>query len=121
MASTQREQPTQVSPRSGGPVARAWISVALIPVFLLVSVVVTLVLYALFGYKPENVDAPLWVDLVTALVAIAIFLVPCVAAVFYGRRAHLAGDRGGLIPLGVAALVGLSLTALTVVSALGPF
>jgi hypothetical protein len=95
--------------------------VALIPAFLLVSVVLTLFLYELFGYKPENADAPFWVDLVTTVAALAVLLVPCVTAVLYGRQANRAGNRKGLLPLGIGALAGLSLTALTVVSALGPF
>lgn len=121
MSSTKQDDPLRTSSRSSNSLARAWTSVALIPVFLLVSVVLTLLLYELFGYQPENADAPLWVDLVTAVAAIAVFLVPCVAAALYGRRANGAGDRRGLIPLAVGALAGLSLTVLTVVSTLGPF
>jgi hypothetical protein len=121
MSATKQDDSLHESSRSGSSVARAWISVALIPVFLLVSVLLTLLLYEWFGYKPENADAPLWVDWVTAVTAIAVFLVPCVAAVLYGRRAKGAGDRRGLIPLGIGALAGLSLTVLTVVGTLGPF
>ncbi len=121
MSSTKQHESLELGARSGSAVARAWVSVVLIPAFLLVAVVVTLLLYEWFGYQPENADAPLGVDLLTAAVAIAIFLVPCVAAVLYGRRASRVGDRRGLIPLGIGALAGLSLTVLTVVSTLGPF
>jgi hypothetical protein len=121
MTSTKQHEALELGDRSGKAVARAWASVVLIPVFLLVSVVVTLLLYEWFGYKPENADAPLWVELVTAAVAIVIFLVPCVTAVLYGRQASRVGDRRGLIPLAIAGLAGLSLTVLTVVSTLGPF
>jgi uncharacterized membrane protein (DUF485 family) len=102
-------------------VARAWVSVALIPVFLLTSVVLTSLLFDWLGYKPGDMNAPLWVEFVTAAVAIAVFLVPCVTAVLYGERANQVGDRRGLVPLGIGALAGLSLTVLTVVSTLGPF
>ncbi len=105
----------------GNSLARAWVSVALIPVFLFASVILTLLLYDWFGYKPENADAPLWVDLVTGVVAIAVFLVPCVAAALYGRQANRDGRRRGLIPLGIGVLAGLAVTILTVVSTLGPF
>jgi hypothetical protein len=71
---------TKQGARSAISVARAWISVVLIPVFLFVSVVMTLFLYEWSGYKPENDDAPLWVELVTTIAAIAVFLVPCVTA-----------------------------------------
>jgi hypothetical protein len=122
MLSTKESQPSRHSSSPpANSMVRAWVSVALIPAFLLASVLLVSVLYAWFGYKPENADAPLWVDLVTALVAIVVFLLPCVTAVLYGRQANRAGDRRGLIPLGIGALVGLSLTALTVVSTLGPF
>lgn len=121
MSSTKPHPSLRDGSRSGDPVARAWISVALIPVFLLVSVVLTLFLYELFGYKPENADAPLWVDLVIAVAALAVLLVPCVTAVRYGRQANRVGDRRGLLPLGIGAIAGLSLTVLTVVSTLGPF
>ena len=121
MTSATPHPSLQGGSRSGDPVARAWISVALIPVFLLVSVVLTLFLYELFGYQPENADAPLWVDVVTSVAALAVLLVPCVTAVRYGRQASRDGDRRGLLPLGIGALAGLSLTALTVVSTLGPF
>ncbi len=121
MSFTAQDRSLQHSPRADNSALLAWISVVLIPAFLFVSVVLTLLLYEWFGYKPENADAPLWVDLVTALVAIVVFLVPCVTAAFYGMRANLAGQRQGLIPAGIGALAGLSLTVLTVVSTLGPF
>ncbi len=121
MTSTKQHASLEVRSRSGQAMTRAWTSVVLIPAFVLVSVVVTSLLYEWFGYKPESGDAPLWVDLVTAVVALAISLVPCVAAVLYGQRALRIGDHRGWIPLGIGALAGLSLTTLTVVSTLGPF
>jgi hypothetical protein len=121
MTSTKQHDSLELGARSGKAVERAWVSVALIPAFLLISVLLTSLLYDWLGYKPENADAPLWVDLLTAAVAMAIFLVPCVTAVLYGRQASRVGDRRALIPLGIGALAGLSLTVLTVVSTLGPF
>jgi hypothetical protein len=122
MLSTKEYQPS--GHRSSLPahsLVRAWVSVALVPVFLLASVLLVSLLYEWFGYKPENADAPLWVDVVIAVVAIVVFLLPCVTAVLYGGQANRAGDRWGLIPLGIGVLAGLSLTVLTVVSTLGPF
>ncbi len=120
MSSTRQDESLHGSSRSSSPIARAWISVALIPAFLLVSVVLTLYLYEWFGYEPENADAPPWVEIVTTAVAIIVFLVPCVAAVLYGRQASRGGDRRGLIPVGLGVLAGLSLSVLSVVSSLGP-
>ena len=116
MTSTKQHESLERGSRSGKAVARAWASVVLIPAFLLVSVVLTSPLYDWFGCTTgsatsrRNADAPLWVDLVTAVVAIVISLVPCVTAVLYGRQASRVGDRRGLIPLGIGALAGLSLT-----------
>lgn len=120
MADTQ--QPVGHSgSRSGEPMVRAWTSVAVLPVFLLAAVLLTLFLYEAFGYKPENDDAPWWVDGVTSVAAIAVFLVPCVTAVRYGRQASRDGERKGLIPTAIGVLAGLAFTVLTVVSTLGPF
>lgn len=95
---------------------RAWTAVASIPVVVFVSLALGYVLYDVLGYKPENNDAPLWVDLVVAVVVLASSLAPCAAAVVYGRRSHRNGDRRGLVPLALGALAGLALTVLTVVS-----
>jgi hypothetical protein len=118
---TNLEQAPPQGARSDNSLQLAWISVGFIPVFLLASVVVVGLLYQWFGYKPENADAPLWLDLVIAAIAMVIFIAPCVTSVLYGRRAMRVGKVGGVFPLLVGALAGLSLTVLTVVSTLGPF
>lgn len=112
---TQGRQPTQTSP-AGVWVGRAWIAVVLIPVFFFLALVVGQVLYSLMGYLPEDAGIPLWVDLVATIPTIAVFLVPCTAAVLYGRRANSLGARGGLIPLSIGALAGLGLLILSIVT-----
>jgi len=92
---------------------RSWVAVALIPVFFFVAFALGYVLYDVFGYKPENDDAPLWVDLICTLAVLAVSLAPCVAAVALGRRATGNGDRRGLVPLGIGVLVGLGFTILS--------
>ena len=57
-------------------ITRAWIGVALIPVFLILSIFVGYMGYALFGYKPEDNDQPLWVDIVVGIPTLAVFLAP---------------------------------------------
>lgn len=101
--------------RSGSPVGRAWVAVTLIPVFFFLAFALGYVLYDLFGYKAENDDAPIWVDLVCTIPILAVSLVPCVAAVQFGRCAARGGDRHGLLPLGVGAFAGLGLTILSIV------
>lgn len=95
---------------------RAWAGVALIPVFFFVGFAVGQVLYAILGYKPENDDAPLWVDLVASLAALTVTLVPCIAAVVYGRRASDAGRRSARGPMTIGALAGAALVILTALS-----
>ena len=73
-------------------------------------------LYTLMGYLPENAGIPLWVDLVATIPTVAVFLVPCSAAVLYGRRVNSLGDRRGLVPLCIGALAGLGLLILSVVT-----
>jgi len=112
---TQGERPTQTSPAAVW-LGRAWISIALIPVFFILAFAVGQGLYSLMGYLPENADIPLWVDLVATIPTIAVFLVPCAAAVLYGRRVNSVGDRRGLVPLCIGALAGLGLLILSIVT-----
>jgi hypothetical protein len=119
MTTNQLERPTKTTPPRDGWLGRAWISVVLIPLFLFISFALSYLLYDLFGYKPENNNAPLWVDLVVGLVGVVIFLVPCVAAMIYGRRASRSGDRRGLFPLGIGAVAACALLVLTVVTTVG--
>jgi hypothetical protein len=76
------------------------VGVALVPVFFVLAFAVGEAAYAVLGYRPENADAPLWVDLVTGVVATAVCLVPCVA-LWMARerrrgphRSHTHGYRG---------------------------
>ena len=99
--------------------ARAWLAVVLIPPFFLLAMAAGYVAYDLMGYRPENDDAPMWVDLVGAIPSLAILWVPCAAAVIYGRRASRIGSPLALIPAAIGALVGLGFTLLGIVSAVG--
>lgn len=108
-------QPTEIS-SDGNAMARAWIAVALIPVFFFVGFAVGEVLYAVLGYKPENDDAPLWADLTVSLLVLTVALLPCVGSVIYGRRASGAGLRSAWMPMAVGALAGTALVVLTAVS-----
>jgi uncharacterized protein YqgC (DUF456 family) len=76
------------------------------------------VAYDLLGYKPENDDAPLWVDLVAALPSLVILWVPCAAAMVYGRRAGGTGDRRAVVPAVIGAVVGIGFTVLSLVTLL---
>ena len=95
-------------PQTQTPLVRAWISLALIPVFFFVSFAVAQGIYALTGYDPSaGATPPLWADLAAGLPALAILLVPCVAGVVYGLRAARSGVRAGLVPAVLATLLGV--------------
>ncbi len=100
------------------PGSRAWIAVALIPLFFLLAMAAGYVAYDLLGYKPENSDAPTWVDLVCAVPSLVILWIPCAGAVVYGRRANRVGNRLATIPAAIGALVGVGFTVLSLVTAL---
>ena len=115
MASVERaKQPPAAQER--GALRRAWIAVLLIPALFLAALALGYVLYDLFGYAPESGAAPLWVGLASGILPLALFLVPCVAAVVLGLRTARSGDRRGLLPAAIGALTGLALTILTVVT-----
>ncbi len=115
MIRTNQDERLGRTSRAGAFLVRAWIAVALIPVFFILSFAVAQVLYSAMGYLPEN-TVPLWVDLVASISALVVFLLPCAAAVLYGRRADRAGDRRGLLPLALGALASVALLVLTVVT-----
>ena len=72
-------------PLPPGTVARAWIAIGLIPVFFFIAMGVGEGLTSLLGY-PAGGTAPAWVTVVTDLAATVTVLLPCLAAVFFGRR-----------------------------------
>lgn len=105
-------------PRAPGTVTRAWVAIALIPVFFFIAMAVGEGLTSLLGY-PAGGATPTWVTVVTDVAATVTVLLPCLAAVFFGRRAYKTGDRRGLLPavLGVGASLGW--LVLTIISEIG--
>ena len=116
MTSTLERPVPKGPPRPDPSLGRAWLSVLVVPFFFFIVFALGYVVYDAFGYAPEDNDAPLGVDLVVSVLGLAVFALPCVAAVVFGRRAHRAGDRRGLLPAGLGALAGVAFTALTVVT-----
>lgn len=120
MSTSQVQRPPSPAPSDSGPwLGRAWTAVALVPVFFFIGFAVGEGLYALLGYKPEDADAPLWVNLVALAPVVVVVLIPCVAAVFFGRRTTKSGDRRGMVPLVLGAVAGVGLLVLTIVSEVG--
>ena len=104
--------------RTQSPMTRAWISIALVPVFFIAAFAASQGIYALTGYDPSaGTTPPLWADLGAGLPGLAILLIPCIAGVVYGRRAARAGVRAGLVPAAIAALLGIGAVLLVVLNA----
>jgi hypothetical protein len=99
-------------------ISRAWTSVVLIPVFAVLSFGAGVVTLSAFGYSSGG-DEPLWVSIVVGVVASAVLLVPCVAAVFFGQRAREAGVRSAFVPMIIGAGVGAAGLILTAVTEIG--
>jgi hypothetical protein len=98
-------------------VVRAWISVALLPIGVLLAFVVGEGLATLFGHDTGSGElAPLWVVLLAGVPAILVALVPAGFAIGFGLRARRAGDRGGLVPVIVACALAGGFVALNVLS-----
>jgi len=120
MSSRQEDRPrTGPAPDASRWLGRAWAGVALVPVFFFIAFAVGQGIYAAMGYKPENADTPGWAVLVASVLIVAISLIPCIAAVHYGMRASNWGDRRGLFPAAVGAVVGVGLLVLTIASEAG--
>ena len=105
--------------RARGALGWAWAAVALIPVFFLIAIGVGEGVISLLGYTAGEVNNPIWATVVTDLAAIAVVLLPCLAAVIFGRRAYKAGNRWGLFPAVLGTVAGLGSLILTIVTEVG--
>ena len=96
----------QSPPTRSKDVGRAWASIVLLPVGVLLAFVVGEGLATLAGHDTGGGElAPLWVVLVAGVPAILVALVPAGFAIWFGLRARRAGDQRGVVP----AIVGCAL------------
>jgi hypothetical protein len=103
--------------RARASLIRAWVSVALVPVFFLVAFAAAAGVYALTGYDPSaGATPPFWADLAAGLVSLAILLSVCAVGVVHGLRAARGGRSAGLVPAVIAALLGLGSVLLVVLN-----
>lgn len=120
MSTSQIQRPPARTPDdSGRCLRRAWTAVVLVPVFFFIGFAVGEGMYALMGYEPANLNAPVWVNLVALIPVIVVVLIPCVAAVYFGRRTIKGGDRRGMVPLVIGVIAGVGLLVLAIVSEVG--
>jgi hypothetical protein len=90
-----------------------------VPLFFFIAFAVGEGIYALMGYQPEDADAPVWAVVVASALVLLVVLIPCVAGVYFGRRAIKGGDRRGLFPAVIGAVAAVGWVALTIVSEVG--
>lgn len=117
IATPERSTQSASSPSSPS-FGRAWTAIVLIPVFAFLSFAAGVVTLSAFGYSSGGAE-PLWVSVVVGVVATAVLLAPCVAAVFFGHRARRAGVRGAVLPMIIGAVVGAATLILTIVTEIG--
>lgn len=92
--------------RNPTPMAQAWTALALVPVFFGMAVGAMMLVTELAPPDPNTRFSPMWADLVALVLGLTILLLPCIAAVVYGRKAVLSGKRSGAVPVLVGVLVG---------------
>lgn len=120
MSNRQLDRAPEPTIRDSNPwLRRAWAGVALVPLFFFVAFAVGEGVYALMGYQPENADAPIWAVVGASALAVLVVLIPCVAAVYFGRRAIKGGDRRGVFPAVIGAVAAVGWVVLTIVSEVG--
>lgn len=113
----ENRAPTAQELRARSSFIRAWVSIALVPVFFLVAFAAATLVYVLTGYDPSaGATPPFWADLLAGLASLAILLSVCAAGVVYGLRAAREGVRAGLVPAVVAALLGVGSVLLIVLN-----
>jgi hypothetical protein len=107
MTTHRPARPSEAGHALNANITKAWIAVAAIPLAFILAFAVGEGLYALLGYEPGDRNEPLWVTLTAAAPALAVFLLPCAAAVRFGRRAWSDGHRSALAPVAIGAALGL--------------
>ena len=103
------------------PVVRAWVCVALIPVFAPLAYGAAVGVYSLLGYQVGVDDAPPWADRLTGLAGFVTLALPCALAIRYGNEARRGADRRGLMPLALGLIVGVWWLATGVFALAGTF
>jgi hypothetical protein len=94
----------------------AWVFVILVPAAVLPAVLVGEAITALLGYGlTHEQPMPLAAELAVGLPALAVAVLPGLAATVFGLRARRAGHRAGILPAAIGALSVLYWVVLTVV------
>lgn len=105
---------------SGAPFTRRawWSLLGFVPSFMLAFLIGEGLISAL-GYPVGGEEtAPWWAILIATTPALVAFVLPAVAAVYFGRRAMRLGDDRGRLPMVVAVVVAAGFVFLNGLSAL---
>lgn len=93
------------TPTDSQTLRRAWISLILVPVGIILELVIGEVLPGLLGYGwTHEQEMPVGPTVLVALPALLLSCVPGILAGYFGLRARAAGERIGLVP----AIIGLT-------------
>ena len=95
------------------PLRRAWISVGLMPLTLILAVFSSEAVYRLAGYEPMA-TVTLWFDVAVWAFILALFAVPSTAAILYGREVYRFGDWRGRVPILIGSIALLLVLAMAV-------
>jgi hypothetical protein len=101
--------------RSPTRASTAWLTLAWLPVSLVLAFVAGEGLTSALGY-PSGGSAPAWVMVLTDPAVVVVAAVPCVVAFVLARRGRRAGAPGCTAALVTAGLLGVALLSVTVVS-----
>ena len=99
-------------------VRAAWVSVALVPVGVVLSFFVGEGLLTAQGYESSDSAIPVGVVLLAALPAVLVMLLPCLAAFGFGWRVRHEDPRGR-VPAVVGLALGVAFLAINLVGLLG--
>jgi hypothetical protein len=103
--------------RSANALAWAWLSLLLLPLSFAAGFAAAHLPYAWTG-RDEGASAPLWFNLVVAVIGVGITWLPVGASLVFGRRALRAGSRAAWAPITIALLLTAGALVLVVTSTL---
>ena len=96
--SEDRGERLEVPPKSAGPLTRAWVSIALSPMFFVAAMAAGEGIISACGCSSAG-TYPWWVAVLSDTAAVSLVLVPCIGAIVFGSRARKVGARGSLLPI----------------------
>lgn len=96
-----------VPPEAARDRRRAWMSLLLYPVALVLAFLIGEGSAALLGYDGGE-EVPWYVPVVAGVPAVLLFVVPGLLALRFGRRAMRGGDPRGLAPVVVGTVVAVA-------------